>query len=190
VIKAMTSLSKLRKLLTWKLGVLLGALFMVSAVAIASGDDDEAPSGRTPKPVIEQGKGDKCVEDEDYMRRNHMKLLMHKRDETMHKGIRTTKYSLKQCIDCHASQKTGSVIASGENFCVSCHTYAAVKIDCFECHSGKPKPAAANAAAYFHPIVAPSAKDGGAPAAHGLPLFMRAQMGSGSVAISSAGVKK
>lgn len=186
----MTSLSKLRKLLTWKLGVALGALFMVSAVAIASGDSDEASSGRTPKPVIEQGKGEKCVEDAAYMRRNHMKLLLHKRDETMHKGIRTAKYSLKQCIDCHASQKTGSVIASGENFCVSCHTYAAVKIDCFECHSGKPKPVAANAAAYFHPIVAPSSKDGEAPAAHGLALTMRAQTGAGAVAKTSAGVSK
>ena len=35
----MTSLSKLRKLLTWKLGVVLGALFMVSAVAVGKVDD-------------------------------------------------------------------------------------------------------------------------------------------------------
>jgi hypothetical protein len=187
VIKAMTSLTKL---LTWKLGVVIGALLMVSAVAIASSDDDEAPSGRTPKPVIEHGKGDKCVEDEAYMRRNHMKLLMHQRDNTVHNGIRTTKYSLKQCIDCHASQKTGSVIASDENFCVSCHTYAAVKIDCFECHSGKPKAAAAPAAAYFHPIVAPSAKDNQAPANRGLVFGTRPQMAAGSVGITSAGASK
>lgn len=186
----MTSLNKLRKLLTWKLGVVLGALFMVSAVAIASGDDDEASSGRTPKPVIEHGKGEKCVEDDAYMRRNHMKLLLHKRDETVHKGIRTPKYSLQKCIDCHASQKTGSVIASRENFCVSCHSYAAVKIDCFECHSGKPKPAAASTTAYFHPIAAPSSKSSEAPAAQGVTLTTPALAGIGSVAKTSAGVSK
>jgi hypothetical protein len=35
-----------------------------------------------------------------------------------------------------------------DHFCQSCHNYAAVKIDCFECHSSKP---AGNAA--MHPIV-------------------------------------
>ena len=42
--------------------------------------------------------------------------------------------SLKGCIDCHASSKTGSVLGE-EGFCSSCHAYAAVKIDCFECHT-------------------------------------------------------
>ena len=68
------------------------------------------------------------------MRRNHMDLLKHQRDETMHGGMRGAKYSLKACIECHASQKTGSVAQAQTDFCVSCHSYAAVKIDCFECH--------------------------------------------------------
>jgi len=33
---------------------------------------------------------------------------------------------------------------------VSCHSYAAVKIDCFECHAAQPK---AQGAAAFHPLV-------------------------------------
>jgi hypothetical protein len=86
-------------------------------------------------------KGDKCVRDTEYMRRNHMSLLKHQRDETMHKGIRTTQYSLKGCVDCHASPKNNSVIGTSENFCQGCHSYAAVKLDCFECHSSKPRPA-------------------------------------------------
>jgi hypothetical protein len=53
-------------------------------------------------------------------------------------GERTAAFSLKACIDCHASASTGSVAASASNFCQSCHAYAAVKLDCFECHSSKP----------------------------------------------------
>lgn len=186
VIKAMTRLTTMRKLLAG-LGVALGAWLVLSGTAAA--DSDDVPAGRVAKPVIEQGKGDKCVEDEDFMRRNHMKLLKHQRDDTMHKGIRTTKYSLKQCIDCHASQKTGSVIASSENFCVSCHTYAAVKIDCFECHSGKPKATASAPTAYFHPIVAPTTKNG-QPASHGFSMTMNGQVGIGAAEKTSAGASK
>ena len=73
------------------------------------------------------------------MRRNHMKLLKHQRDDTLRGGVRTGKYSLKECIDCHASMTTNSVAAADTNFCQSCHNYAAVKIDCFECHTNKPQ---------------------------------------------------
>jgi len=94
---------------------------------------------RVPQPVIEAARGEQCVEDPAFMRRNHMELLKHQRDDTMRGGIRGAKYSLKTCIDCHASKTTGSVTAAGTNFCQSCHTYAAVKIDCFECHANKPQ---------------------------------------------------
>ena len=67
-----------------------------------------------------------------------MKLLKHQRDETVHNGIRTKRYSLTGCIECHASRKTGSVIGSDQNFCQGCHSYAAVALDCFDCHASKP----------------------------------------------------
>lgn len=101
-----------------------------------------APTGAmagSGQPTLVQGKGEKCVEDTQYMRRNHMDLLKHHRNKTMHEGIRTTKHSLKGCVECHASEKTGSVAASKEDFCASCHAYAAVKLDCWECHATKPK---------------------------------------------------
>jgi hypothetical protein len=99
-------------------------------------------SGRTPKPVIERATAGKtCVADAAFMRREHMNLLKHQRDDTVHGGIRgaDARYSLKECIECHASQKTGSVVKEETNFCASCHAYAAVKIDCFECHTSKPR---------------------------------------------------
>jgi len=78
------------------------------------------------------------VDDPANMRRNHMTMLKHQRGDTLRGGIRTGKYSLKECITCHASQTTGSVSGSSANFCQSCHDYSAVKIDCFECHANKP----------------------------------------------------
>ncbi len=73
------------------------------------------------------------------MRKVHMNLLKHQRDETVHEGIRGKKYSLAGCVDCHASVKDNNVLGSNEHFCQGCHVYAAVKLDCFECHSSKRK---------------------------------------------------
>ena len=33
-----------------------------------------------------------------------LRFILHQRDETVHRGIRTTKYSLRGCIDCHAER--------------------------------------------------------------------------------------
>ena len=92
-------------------------------------------------PKIDTGKGGQCVKEPQWMRKNHMHLLRHQRDETVHKGLRDEKISLKNCIECHASIRDDSVISRDDSFCVGCHRYEAVKIDCFECHSGKRKSA-------------------------------------------------
>jgi hypothetical protein len=94
-------------------------------------------------PRIRIEHGDACVAPVAEMRRDHMKMLVHQRDRTVRQGQREPRFSLKGCVDCHASQKTGSVLGK-EGFCSSCHEYAAVKIDCFECHT--PKRAARTAA--------------------------------------------
>ena len=131
----------------------LGAVVLKTAALAWAGSDDQPKADGAPKPVITKAvKGDQCVEPNDFMRRNHMKVLLHHRDETVLEGIRTKKYSLKECINCHASEKTGSVAASKDDFCVSCHSYAAVKIDCFDCHSTKPQGSMA-----MHPLNAETA---------------------------------
>ena len=75
------------------------------------------------------------------IRRDHMKFLMHQRDDTVHGGIRGTRHSLVGCIDCHAAKDDAGqwvrIDAPGQ-FCASCHAYAAVKIDCFGCHAALP----------------------------------------------------
>jgi hypothetical protein len=109
--------------------------FLAAFFAIA-GDAHEGASyaSRVPLPVMKIERGEKCVAPVEEMRRNHMKMLLHQRDRTVHEGLRETRHSLKGCIDCHASQETGSVLGK-EGFCSSCHAYASVKIDCFECHT-------------------------------------------------------
>jgi len=89
-----------------------------------------------------------CVEETPVMRRNHMKFLIHQRHETVHEGIRGTKYSLAGCVDCHASRDASgeSKPVNGEGqFCETCHSYAAVSIDCFQCHRNIPSEEAAAA---------------------------------------------
>lgn len=116
-----------RKAIAW----LIGAVLLLP----------QAASAEVPKPHIPEAKGEKCVEPTDVMRKNHMKFILHQRDETMRHGIRTKKHSLKNCIECHnAPDENGKVanIKTPDHFCSSCHTYAAVKIDCFECHADKP----------------------------------------------------
>lgn len=94
-----------------------------------------------PMPDIPLGQGETCIEDTDFMRRNHMDMLTHKRDETTLKGIRDKRTSLKECINCHVVLGPDSkavTIASPQHFCRSCHDYAAVKVDCFQCHASRP----------------------------------------------------
>ncbi|MDE2578876.1 MAG: hypothetical protein KGL46_08740 [Hyphomicrobiales bacterium] len=112
---------------------LAGALFCAPAGA------EEA--GRTPVPHPPKGQGEHCVADTEFMRRNHMKMLFHDRKETVHEGVRGEKFSLAGCVSCHAVKGAdGKPVAfsSDQHFCKSCHSYAAVKIDCFECHASRP----------------------------------------------------
>jgi hypothetical protein len=127
------------------------ALWLLLAGTVVLAADAPGATPRVPKPVIEPARGGQCVEDPATMRRDHMKFLQHQRDETVHGGVRGAKHSLKTCIQCHASQTTQSVAATKTNFCVICHSFAAVKIDCFECHATQPAAPAA-----FHPLVHPT----------------------------------
>ena len=93
--------TKFQKYFLRALGLLLVLGFFASTQAA-----ETATVSRVPAPTHKVDKiaqGDKCVEPTDEMRRNHMNLLLHQRDQTMHKGIRTVKHSLKNCVDCHAT---------------------------------------------------------------------------------------
>lgn len=116
----------------------LAVSFFTATTVLAADISGVKPTGLDPTAKVYKGKGENCVEPTETMRRDHMKMILHQRDETMHKGIRTQKHSLKNCIECHADPQTNSVL--GKNgFCESCHQYAAVTIDCFSCHNPSPE---------------------------------------------------
>ncbi len=120
---------------------IFAALF-AGAATFASALADES-AGRTPVPFIPKGKGDHCVRDVDFMRRYHMTMLMHQRDDTVHEGVRGGDFSIRACVNCHAvngADGRSVSYADPKHFCRSCHSYASVSIDCFECHASKPEP--------------------------------------------------
>ena len=127
-------MSMLRALM---LALLLGLAFVAGPVATARAGE----AG----PSFPKAQGS-CVDDPAAMRRHHFDFLHHQRDDTLRAGIRGAKYSLKECVTCHASTtatgKPVPVDAPGQ-FCQSCHAYAAVTIDCFGCHATTPQTAEA-----------------------------------------------
>jgi hypothetical protein len=121
-----------------------GGLLLLSLAVSATPTtliNEGIPIPNPPKAKQNVSETQQCVEPLEKIRRDHGHLLQHHRDETVHKGIRTKKHSLVACIDCHVtpnSQGDYPSILSSEHFCRSCHTYAAVSIDCFQCHASKP----------------------------------------------------
>ena len=86
---------------------------------------------------------EQCVRPTEWMRRNHMELIKHQRNETVHLGIRDEDSSLAGCVDCHVQYDGGGEpipINSQDQFCHSCHQFTAVTLDCFQCHATVPTP--------------------------------------------------
>lgn len=117
--------------------ILAGLILFALPMASVNG---EVPLPEVPKAKKKAGK-DVCVEPVEDMRKNHMDYLLHQRDDTLRKGIRTKQHSLVECIDCHVTpDSSGKYTRFGESehFCSSCHNYVAVSIDCFQCHADHP----------------------------------------------------
>ena len=109
---------------------------IIAAVLAVAGfaDASDQRARRVAVPVVKIEQGDACVAPTGEMRRDHMTMLLQQRDRTLRQGQREPRFSLKNCVDCHASRQTGSVLGK-DAFCSSCHDYASVSIDCFECHT-------------------------------------------------------
>jgi hypothetical protein len=101
----------------------------VSPILYNKGNASKLPTPEKPKGYTE------CVEDAQFMRTTHMKLLNDWRDDVLRDGgtrvgktANGTKYirSLQNgCMKCHTSK---------EKFCDTCHIYASVKPYCWDCH--------------------------------------------------------
>lgn len=121
---------------------LLSVMLFASVFALATPAQADEKQSRAPGPLYSlPADAETCVRDTSFMRRNHMKLLLHKRDDTMRNGVRTKKESLQGCINCHVTKnEAGKAIkvSDPKHFCAACHQYTAVKLDCFECHRSTP----------------------------------------------------
>ncbi len=123
-----------RRLVTLGIPALALAGAVLAGVLAGAGDP-------VPRPAVAKGRGESCVAETSVMRRDHMRLLEHQRQRTVGQGVRSGAYSLARCLDCHAvpgEDGTPVTFASPRHFCRSCHDYAAVRIDCFECHASRP----------------------------------------------------
>lgn len=93
----------------------------------AAGTDSAAPK------LQKAAKGDACLYGTEYMRNNHMDVLVKWRDEVVRNGNRLVEiggqpYEMsltKTCLDCHTSKA---------EFCDQCHHYAGVAPYCWDCH--------------------------------------------------------
>jgi hypothetical protein len=120
------------------ISLLLG-VYTPGMAADGISDENDAASFYIPKAQRRYSEDQGCVEPTPDMRANHMKYLLHQRDATVHQGIRTERHSLHECINCHVSDAADAPrVDSERHFCNSCHTYAAVTIDCFQCHADRP----------------------------------------------------
>lgn len=124
-----------------RLALLFTLLTALSAGVVQA--EERASSGfgkiAIPDPAI-PAQAENCVEPVEVMRREHMKFLDHQRDATVIDGERGSKYSLVGCMNCHnPASDSGEVIRHEDprHFCTECHAYAAVRIDCFECHADR-----------------------------------------------------
>ncbi len=79
-------------------------------------------------------KAEDCIEDTEYIRKEHMQILDKWRDTVVRDGERVYvsksgkeyEASLSNtCIDCHSNK---------EKFCDKCHDYASADPYCWDCH--------------------------------------------------------
>lgn len=139
----------------------------VTGVGLPPPASADAEAGSYVTPASKAAGLENCVRETGFMRRNHMELITHQRDATVHQGIRSTTDSLAACVECHVSydqqQQPVSVYSSGQ-FCSACHEFTAVDVNCFGCHATVPlSPEAASDAG-----ASPPAAENSAPWRHGI----------------------
>jgi hypothetical protein len=98
-----------------------------------------APNLSLDTPQIRQLAKKKCIEPTAFMRSSHMELINSWRTAVVREGERVyiasdgrkVTMSLSQnCLGCHSNK---------EQFCDTCHNYAAVKPNCWSCHNVPPE---------------------------------------------------
>ncbi len=91
-------------------------------------------AGRSDPPDLPDVPPGRCVEERSYMRAHHAELLNEWRRKVVREGgnVYTSSSGEKivmsltgTCLGCHTNRET---------FCDTCHDYANVRPDCWDCH--------------------------------------------------------
>jgi hypothetical protein len=118
--------------------IITGLVIFVGIVAFpflyTTGTTAKKPEPKVDTPVIQKLAEKKCVEPKEFMRPEHMKLLMTWRDAALREGKRVyvgaggKEYTISlqnTCMNCHSNKK---------KFCDECHNYMVVTPYCWDCH--------------------------------------------------------
>jgi hypothetical protein len=98
-------------------------------VSAANGDVDYVPELNLPADETS------CIESTEYMRANHMYMLLQWREEVVRNGERIyiasdgqeyIKSLTDTCLECHSPKA---------EFCDQCHNYVDAEPDCWNCHN-------------------------------------------------------
>jgi hypothetical protein len=92
------------------------------------------PDLRLDTPVILELKEKRCVENTDFMRSNHMKLLNTWRDSAVRKGNRTYHATYGKAFDISLTGTCLKCHSNKAQFCDRCHDFAGAKPACWNCH--------------------------------------------------------
>lgn len=119
-------------------GVIIFAAIIALPYLYNLGKSNTGPNINLNTPGIQKLVTKQCIESTDYMKANHMKLLLQWRDDAVRKGNKiyvnsqgkSFDKSIDTCLKCHYDPNA----KASDQFCVSCHDYASVKPDCRKCH--------------------------------------------------------
>ena len=121
-------------------GALLLAFVFIAFAGVVQADPNWRENGNS-RAAESARSGGECVRETGWMRRNHMALMKHDRDETVIHGVRTIKGSIAECVACHANKDDQGAfvpVDANDEFCAGCHEFTGVMLDCFQCHSTVP----------------------------------------------------
>jgi hypothetical protein len=115
-------------------GILIFLIFALFPIYSNIGKAYQPPKPKLDTPEIKKMAVKKCVEPKEFMRPEHMKLIVDWRDAALREAKRTyinsrgERYSISlqnTCMKCHSNKK---------KFCDECHKHAGVKPYCWDCH--------------------------------------------------------
>ena len=91
-------------------------------------------AGYRPNPVLPISEN-QCIESKEYMKQYHMQLLQQWRDSAVRHDVTTFTASDNKTYDISLTDTCLKCHSNKSEFCDTCHNYAGVSPNCWECHN-------------------------------------------------------